>query len=147
MRKPASHLTTTDLKTEARQYRATELEAGRPVSHAQSLEMVARFHGFRDWNTASGILPVTRSPAFAISQRISGTYLKQPFEGTIISVTSLGAGDMFRLTVQFDEPVDVVAFDSFSAFRQRVQAVVTREGVSPNRTSDGEPHMVITSRG
>lgn len=147
MRKPASHLTTTDLKTEARRYRAAQLDAGRPISHAQSLEMVARFHGFRDWNTASGVLPVTRGPAFTVSQRIRGTYLKQPFEGTIISVTSLGAGDMFRLTVQFDEPVDVVAFDSFSAFRQRVQATVNRDGISPNRTSDGEPHMVITSRG
>ncbi|WMT88425.1 glyoxalase superfamily protein [Pelagibacterium sp. 26DY04] len=147
MRKPASHLTTTDLKTEARQYRAAQLEAGRTVSHAQALEMVARFHGFRDWNTASGVLPMTRAPAFALSQRISGTYLKQPFSGTIIGLAALGAGDMFRLTVQFDEPVDVVSFESFSAFRQRVEATVTREGVSPSRTSDGEPHMVITSRG
>ena len=147
MRKPASHLTTTDLKTEARHYRATELEAGRTVSHAQSLEMVARFNGFRDWNTASGVLPVTRGPIFGVSQRVSGTYLKQPFEGTIISVTSLGAGDLFRLVIQFDEPVDVVSFESFSAFRQRVETTVNREGISPARTSDGEPHMVITSRG
>ncbi len=84
MRKPASHLTTTDLKAEAREYRASQLEDGRPVTHAQSLEMVARFHGFRDWNTASGVLPVTRGPAYAVSQRISGTYLKQPFTGTVM---------------------------------------------------------------
>src|SRR5690554_5309939 len=126
MRKPASHLTTTDLKAEAREYRASQLEDGRPVTHAQSLEMVARFHGFRDWNTASGVLPVTRGPAYAVSQRISGTYLKQPFTGTIIGVAALGAGDLFRLTVHFDEPVDVVTFDSFSAYRQRVQATVNR---------------------
>ncbi|WP_332719411.1 glyoxalase superfamily protein [Pelagibacterium mangrovi] len=147
MRKPASHLTTTDLKNEAREYRATQLEAGQTISHAQALEMVSRFHGFRDWNTASAVLPVTRAPAFGVSQRISGTYLKQPFTGTVIGVAAMGAGDMFRLTVQFDEPVDVVSFDSFSAFRQRVQTTVTREGISPTRTSDGEPHMVITSRG
>ncbi|HWJ87424.1 MAG TPA: glyoxalase superfamily protein [Pelagibacterium sp.] len=143
MRKPASHLTTTDLKADAREYRASQLETGRSVTHAQSLEMVARFHGFRDWNTASGVLPVTRGPAYAVSQRISGTYLKQPFTGTIIGVAALGAGDMFRLTVHFDEPVDVVTFDSFSAYRQRVQATVNRDGVSPTRTSDGVPHLMI----
>lgn len=143
MRKPASHLTTTDLKAEAREYRASQLETGRSVTHAQSLEMVARFHGFRDWNTASGVLPVTRGPVYAVSQRISGTYLKQPFTGTIIGVAALGAGDLFRLTVHFDEPVDVVTFDSFSAYRQRVQATVNRDGVSPTRTSDGVPHLMI----
>ncbi len=147
MRKPASNLTTTDLKAEARHYRAAERDAGRPVSLAQSLEMVARFHGFRDWNTASGVLPVTRGPAYAVGQAIAGTYLKQPFTGTLIGATALGAGDMFRLTVQFDNPVDVVTFDSFSAYRQRVVATVNREGVSPGRTSDGQPHMVITRNG
>ncbi|WP_414693068.1 glyoxalase superfamily protein [Pelagibacterium sp.] len=136
-------MTTTDLKADAREYRASQLETGRSVTHAQSLEMVARFHGFRDWNTASGVLPVTRGPAYAVSQRISGTYLKQPFTGTIIGVAALGAGDMFRLTVHFDEPVDVVTFDSFSAYRQRVQATVNRDGVSPTRTSDGVPHLMI----
>lgn len=146
MRKSASNLTTTDLKTEAREYRAAQLEAGRPISNAQSLEMVARFHGFRDWNTANGVLPVTRGPVFAVSQRVTGTYLKQTFAGTIIGVAALGSGDMFKLTIQFDEPVDVVAFESFSAFRHRVVVTVNRDGISPNRTSDGEPHLVITSR-
>lgn len=146
MRKPASHLTTTDLKTEARQYRAAQLDAGRPITHAQSLEMVARFHGFRDWNTASGILPLTRSPAYSVGERIVGTYLKQPFTGTIIGVAAMGSGALFKLTVQFDAPVDVVEFESFSAFRQRVVATVNRDGISPSRTSDGEPHMLITSR-
>lgn len=52
---------------------------------------------------------------------------------------------MFKLTIQFDEPVDVVTFDSFSALRHRVDATVTRNGISPSRTSDGEPHMVIAN--
>jgi hypothetical protein len=145
MRKPASLLTTSDLKAEARVWRAEQAEAGHPVTHSQALEMVARFHGFRDWNTASGVLPVTRGPSYAVGQRVQGTYLKQGYKGTIIGVNALGAGDMFRLTVQFDEPVDVVAFDSFSAFRQRVVATVNREGVSPSRTSDGSPHMTIAA--
>lgn len=145
MRKPASFLTTSDLKSEARNWRAEQAEAGHPVTHSQALEMVSRFHGFRDWNTASAVLPVTRGPAFAVGQRVRGTYLKQAFEGTILAVAALGSGEMFRLSVQFDEPVDVVEFESFSAFRQRVVATVNREGVSPSRTSDGAPHMAIAA--
>lgn len=143
MRKPASQLTTTGLKAEARLWRTEQAQAGHPATHAQALEMVARFHGFRDWNTASGVLPVTRGPAFSVGQRMRGAYLKQPFTGTLIGVAALGAGDMFRLTVQFDDPVDVVTFESFSAYRRRVEATVNREGVSPTRTSDGVPHMEI----
>lgn len=144
MRKPAFALTTTDLKAEARQWRAVQAEAGHPVTNSEALEMVARWHGFRDWNTASGVLPITRAPAFSIGQRVGGHYLKQAFQGTIISVTALGAGEKFRLTIQFDEPVDVVAFDSFSAFRQRVVAVVGRDGRSTTHTSDGAPHMQLS---
>lgn len=143
MRKPASLLTTTDLKAEARQWRADQTAAGHPVTHTQALEMVARFHGFRDWNTASAVLPITRGPTYAIGQRVTGTYLSQPFTGTLIAAAALGAGDHFRLTVQFDTPVDVVRFESFSALRQRVVATVGRDGRSPSRTSDGTPHMVI----
>jgi hypothetical protein len=145
MRKPASSLTTTDLKAEARDWRLEQAEAGHPVTHGQALEMIARFHGFRDWNTANGVLPVTRGPVFAIGQRVGGTFLKQPFKGTVIGVKSLGSGDLLRVTIQFDDPVDVVTFDSFSAFRHRVDAVVSRHGISPSRTSDGEPHMRVSA--
>lgn len=143
MRKTASFLTTSDLKAEARSWRAEQAQAGNPVTHSHALEMVSRFHGFRDWNTASAVLPDSRGPAFAVGQSVKGTYLKQPFTGVITALASLGGGDMFQITVQFDEPVDVVAFDSFSAFRHRVNATVNREGVSPAKTSDGQPHMVL----
>lgn len=146
MRKAAS-LTTSDLKAEARQWRADQAEAGHPVTHSQALEMVARFHGFRDWNTASGVLPVTRGPRYGIGQRVTGRYLKQPFTGTVIAVAALGAGDFTRITVRFDAPVDVVAFESFSAMRHRVEATVDRDGISPAKTSDGVPHMVLETIG
>ena len=42
-----------------------------------------------------------------------------------------------------DDPVDVVTFDSFSAFRQRVTATIDEHGVSPSKTSNGRPHMVL----
>lgn len=147
MRKPASFLTTSDLKAEARDWRAAQAGDGNTVTHSQALEMVSRFHGFRDWNTANAILPDTRAPLFAVGQRVEGIYLKQAFSGTIIGVAALSSSDLFRLTVQFDEPVDVVTFESFSAFRQRVDVTVNREGISPSRTSDGQPHMTVRTVG
>ena len=147
MRNSASFLTTSDLKAEARSWRAEQAQAGHPVTNSQALEMVARFHGFRDWNTASAVLPATRAPAFAVGQAVKGTYLKQPFTGVIMAVAAMGGSNLFKITVQFDEPVDVVAFDSFSAFRHRVVATVNREGVSPSKTSDGAPHMVMAAAG
>jgi hypothetical protein len=145
MRNPASFLTTSDLKSEARSWRTEQAEAGNPVTHSQALEMVSRFHGFRDWNTANAVLPAARGPVFAVGQAVKGTYLKQPFTGVIMAVAALGGGEMFQITVQFDEPVDVVAFDSFSAYRHRVVATVKRNGVSPSKTSDGAPHMILAA--
>jgi Glyoxalase superfamily protein len=39
--------------------------------------------------------------------------------------------------------VDVVTFDSFSNFRKRVWGVVGPLGESREKTSDGQPHLVI----
>ena len=47
------------------------------------------------------------------------------------------------MTLHFDEPVDVVTFDSFSNFRTRVSKVVGPDGRSFDVTSDGVPHLVI----
>ena len=44
---------------------------------------------------------------------------------------------------QFDEPVDVVTWDSFSAFRRRVSCTIDRRGRTAERTSDGRPHMEL----
>lgn len=145
MRKTASFLTTSDLKAEARSWRAEQGRAGNPVTNSQALEMVSRFHGFRDWNTANAVLPAARGPAFAVGQAVKGTYLKQAFTGVVTAVAALGGGEMYQITVQFDEPVDVVAFESFSAFRHRVVATVNREGVSASKTSDGVPHMMLSA--
>ena len=72
---------------------------------------------------------------------MSGLYLKKPFTGKLLSVRSLNAGGAFEIAVHFDDPVDVVDWESFSALRQRVKATVSANGVSWTKTSDGEPHM------
>ncbi len=99
--------------------------------------------GYRDWNTA--VARLSNEPEFRIQvgDAVSGTYLKQPFTGRVLAVRELAGGSHFQVTLHLDEAVDVVTFDSFSSFRQRVNATINDEGVSRSRTSDGEPHLVI----
>lgn len=131
------------LKSEARALRDDAAAKGAPISHGAALEQVARQHGYRDWNTAVAALPSGAQQGLAIGQRVAGTYLKQPFTGTILALAMLPDLQHVRVTVQFDEPVDVVTSELFSAFRQRVTATVDRRGISPAKTSDGEPHMRV----
>ena len=133
-----------DLKAQAKRLR-TELDAGgAPVTHARALELLAHQYGHKDWNTLHAAVG-NRPPEcpFAIGQRLRGEYLGQPFEGEVIAVSTLGGKERFRITVVFDDPVDVVTFESFSAFRQRVSATVDRRGVTAEKTSNGRPHMAL----
>ncbi|MFZ2103411.1 MAG: glyoxalase superfamily protein [Oricola sp.] len=145
---PSSHSTSRPATREQAKLRARELrvelrERGVAISHGQALERVAAELGYRNWNTA--VARLSNEPPFsiAVGDTVSGAYLKQPFTGRVLAVHEIGGGSHFKVTLHFDEPVDVVAFDSFSAFRQRVTATIDADGVSPNRTGDGEPHMVI----
>lgn len=136
-------------KQQAKRLRTLLREQGRDVSHGEALEMVARQHGFRDWNTLSAAVPEkpapprNSAPPLSVGSLVSGRYLNQPFIGEVLSVTALSDGEHFKITLHFAEPVDVVTFDSFSAFRRRVVATVNRDGISPQKTSNGLPHLVI----
>ncbi len=132
-----------ELKVQAKRLRAALAAAGEEVSHGRSLELVAQQHGFRDWNTLHAALG--NGPAlvkFGLGDRVSGSYLKQPFQGEIIAIATLGKGRR-QVTIQFDQPVDVVEFDSFSAFRQRVTAVIDDQGRAFSTTSDRVPHLTV----
>lgn len=129
------------LKAQAKRLRAGLAEDGDFISHSESLELVARQYGYRNWNTlyaAIGNRPPRSAPQ--VGAHVTGHYLGQPFTGEIIGVDVLPAG-RYRVTIDFDEPVDVVTFESFSAFRKRVTAIVDEDGVSPARTSNGRPQM------
>ena len=78
-----------------------------------------------------------------VGDRIEGTYLKQSFDGVIVAVRSLSDGAAFEVSIKMDEAVDVVEFDSFSCFRQRIQATISPGGTSYSKTSDGVPHLVV----
>ncbi|WP_116131498.1 glyoxalase superfamily protein [Tropicimonas sp. IMCC34043] len=140
------------LKAQARRLRETLTEAGSAMSHSRSLEVLARQLGYRDWNTLRAAAdrpalpePTARPnrplPPVQTGDRIAGRYLGQPFTGEVLGIAQMNGGSHYRITVQFDEPVDVVKFESFSSLRRRVNATIDTTGVSPQQTSDGAPHF------
>lgn len=130
-------------KARAREIRAELALAGTPISHSEALERVAHELGYRDWNTASARLSNEPEVPLQVGDQVAGSYLKKPFTGRVLSVREMAGGTAFEITLDFDEPVDVVEFDSFSAFRKRINATVSSGGVSFSKTSDGVPHLVV----
>ena len=128
------------LKSEARALRDERTLAGTPLGHGQALEEIARRHGYRDWNTASASLPERVAIPVQVGQRVKGTYLGRPFTGLVLGMQLLGDMRHYEVTVKFDKPVNVSRFD-WPIERQRIRATVNLDGVSPARTSDGEPHL------
>jgi len=129
-------------KAQAKALRVKLAEEGHAISHAKALELVAQQYGARDWNTFHAHLGYAEQPPFAPGARVTGRYLSQAFAGEIVAARKLSNG-LYRLELHFDEPIDVVRFESFSNFRRRISADVSADGVSPARTSDGTPHLVI----
>lgn len=133
------------LKQQAKVLRRSLETAGTSITHSQSLELVAKQHGFRDWNTlhaaAGNQSPVTR---LRPGSRVKGLYLGQSFEAEVLGLQNLQEGQAMRVTLHFDEPVDVIRFESFSSFRQRVSCTLLPEGQTHEKTSDGVPHLVLT---
>lgn len=130
-------------KARAREIRAERRAADSSISHAAALEAVAAEQGCGDWNTLSARLSNLPEVPLQVGDFVEGRYLRQPFTGTVVAVHSLGDGRAFEVSIDLDEPVDVVAFDSFSNMRRRVNATISPGGVSPSRTTDGVPHLVV----
>ena len=133
------------LKDQARRLRKRFADDGQAIGHARALELIAAQYGFRDWNTLHA--KVGNRPPFnpwMLGARVRGHYLGQPFDAEVRGVQALSdEPGRYRLTLHFDEPVDVVTFESFSAFRQRVSCTVDETGRSRERTSDGRPHLEL----
>ena len=131
------------LKQHAKRLRAGLADDGDFISHSESLELIAKQYGFRDWNclhaAAGNALPLAR---FQLGGRVRGRYLGQSFTGEIVALQA-SPPDHLRISVHFDEPVDVIKFDSFSAFRQRISARIDANGVTAEKTSDGVPQLEI----
>ena len=134
------------LKDQARRLRDTLGRQGTTINHSKALELIAGQHGFRDWNTLMGVIgnkPPARS--YNIGDQVIGHYLGQMFTGRIIAVQTLtSAHGRTRVTFDFDEAVDVITFDGWSAYRKRVTCTLDSEGRTVEKTSNGVPHMVLS---
>lgn len=134
------------LKDQAKRLRDTLGRQGTVINHSKALELIAAQQGFRDWNTLMGAVgnrPPVRS--YNIGDQVIGHYLGQMFTGTIIGVQTLtNAHGRTRVTFDFDEPVDVITFESWSAYRKRVTCTLDKEGRTVEKTSNGQPHMVLS---
>lgn len=133
-----------ELKEEARRLRQNLTTAGTSLTHSQSLELVARQKGHKDWNTlfaAIGNRP--EGPPVWIGQLVEGTYLGQSFTAEVLGIQSQLSHGRWRITLDLAEAVDVVKFDSFSAMRRRISATINSDGKTSEKTSDGNPQMVL----
>ena len=129
------------LKAQAKRLRADVRLQGTEMTHAAALETVAHQWGMRDWNTLAARADV-QAVQWHPGQRVSGRYLGQPFAG-VIKAASLASSGFWSLTLRFDEPVDVVESLHFTNLRQQVSTTVNAAGESPQKTSNGQPIMVV----
>ncbi|MCG7624522.1 glyoxalase superfamily protein [Epibacterium sp. Ofav1-8] len=133
-----------EAKARARDWRRQQADAGTPVTHSAALEHVAHALGFRDWNACAAMLGRQRAQRLALGARVAGRYLSQPFTARIIRATpAAGRPGWVRLELDLDQPVDVVTSTRFSNLRRRISGVIGPDGHSRERTSDGQPHLVI----
>jgi hypothetical protein len=130
------------LKEQAKRLRQELAASGAVISHSRSLELLAHQHGYKDWNTLHAVIGNRpRSSPVVAGQRVSGHYLGQPFAGEVKALQTFSQRGRYRVVLHFDEPVDVVTFDSFSAFRQRVSCFIGHDGMTAEKTSNGEPQL------
>ncbi|MBN8293776.1 hypothetical protein JI664_17525 [Rhodobacter sp. NTK016B] len=135
-------LTIESAKAQAKALRQALATAGTPVSHAQALELVAKQHGARDWNTLHARLAQRNMPPeLAFGDRVTGRYLGQAFSGEVIGLQ--GPSGHRQVEIKLDRPVDVVQFESFSNLRSRIRSVIDETGRSLRKTSNGEPQLVV----
>ncbi len=134
------------LKTQAKALRQALQVAGTAVTHAQALELVARQHGARDWNTLHARVTRTNAPPeLALGDRVTGRYLGQAYSGEVIGLS--GPASHREVEIRLDKPVDVVAFESFSNWRSRIRGTLDANGRSHRKTSDGQPQVPVHMAG
>lgn len=130
----------TDYKTHARRLREALAADGIAVSHGKALELVARQNGARDWNTlaAAASAPAsaeTKAGApFAVGDRVEGHFNGKPAQGRVFGLSETIKPDLWRATIAFDPPVDVVTSELFSSERRRITMIVGEDGRSRRLT-------------
>lgn len=132
------------LKSQAKRMRAELAERGCPISHSRSLEIQAQRQGYKDWNTLYAAIGNRRPSSPVVQdQTICGEYLGQPFKGEVLAIQASTETGLYRATFRFEEAMDVVTFDSFSAYRKQVSCLIDHDGKTLENTSDGRPQLVL----
>ena len=131
-----------ELKTSAKRLRIRLRASGEIVNHATSLERIAHQMGYRDWNTLHARSSILQAGCpFAVGDTVSGSYIGIPFTGRIIKLSWIHQLNQTRVTIHFDDPVDVVSFDSFSSYRKQVNCTLNMDYRSDEVTTAGVPIM------
>lgn len=131
------------IKAQAKRLRQAMAAHGDAIGHSQALELIAAHHGYRDWNTLSAKLDI-EAPV-APGEAVSGRYLGQTFSARVVTVEVVQWGQ-WRVQLQLDEPLDVVASERFSSLRRRLRATIDDQGVTQERISGGVPVLQLTLR-
>ncbi len=131
------------LKGQAKRLRTALASEGDIISHSEALELIAKQHGQRDWNTLQAAARTAESQMLAVGSIVTGRYLGQAFKGRLVTLSELGGGVRRKVAIQLDQPIDVVKSEHFSGLRRRITGVIDKAGVTAEKTSDGTPHLVV----
>ena len=123
---------THDYKAQARHLRDGLGADGIALTHGRALELVAKMHGHRDWNTLSAVShnPKPEAPVFHLGQNVDALVHGKPGRGRVIGLEETINPDVLRLTVLFNPAVDMSTSEHFSAKRTRVTMEFGRDGRS-----------------
>lgn len=132
------------IKLQAKRLRQILAEQGTPLSHSQSLEIIAKQWGYSDWNTLNAILKTPDSPEnLTIGDIVTGYYMGEPVEAEVLRVQTLGHGDAFNLTLKLDKRVDVINSEGEMSSKKKVRCTVGVTGKTVQKMADGTPHFVL----
>ncbi|MEX0347327.1 MAG: glyoxalase superfamily protein [Rhizobiaceae bacterium] len=126
--------TATDYKQMAKRLRTALANDGVTIGHSWALELVAAQFGARDWNTLAARQNGTVDAPFSVGQPVEGTFNDKPAQGRVIGLSETIKPDLWRVTVKFDPPVDVVTSELFSSERRRITMIVGADGRSRRLT-------------
>ena len=146
-------MTSSDYKTHARRLREALAAEGIELSHGKTLDVVARQHGERDWNTLSAragaaadapqTVPQIASAPFTVGDAVEGLFNGAPATGRIIGLAETIKPDLWRVTVKFSPPVDASTSANFRAELTRVEMIVGADGRSRRLTGTETGTMAL----
>ncbi|WP_417466092.1 glyoxalase superfamily protein [Kordiimonas sp.] len=149
-------------KGRAKRLRSYLAELDLPLTHAQSLEAIAKEDGFRDWNTYAANPPAGMAendvPAraaqrdhqsasrlqFHVGDRVAGIYRGTPYRGTILGLEKTDGGPVWRIKIQFDAPVEIGTSEALSLTRLRIRSMINADGASVNLKGTPDGWLSVT---